>query len=543
MPLLLGAGFAGACQSPEQPCRSGELSPPRIEWSSARSSDSTRVRVRGAVWHCGPLRSARWFIETPESEGGVRETSLPWPVTYGELPGPLHNRLDFDVTLPARAPGRGWAYGIRALGADGGDGIVFNEYYSGATRLRLELPGLPASRIVDHPGLELIVGLHLLHRLTALEITLDAGGPASERLPLIDSSAFGKHRMFATSRVWLNGPLAGPHAIGIRAADESGTVRDTTVVLHFSVPERAHDVTFIPAPDGADVEPTDINNHAEVAANVRFAGAGVAAARGSGSAFVILEKPETTESSARAIGDAGVIVGDIDGRATLWMNGAAVPILPATLSGRSVALDINDRGQILVSRPLHEILLREADGTLATLASSIYCGDAARLNKQGRVVATSVSNSFCYSSAAVLLNPLGHVISPPPFWPPTTSRGDRFLAGYFINDDGYVIGAIDGRWFLTRNDTTRFLISPFGDATILGLNNRNQILARGRDGSAYVWTIDGATYKVVADPGWAITSFIAINDNEQVLGRALDPGGRVGAIILTPRAAAPAPGR
>jgi hypothetical protein len=530
--LAAGLALFAACRSPDGVPGCPPLSEPAqpiIQWASSRPNDST-VRIEGEVWHCGPLEQVRWFIETPESEGGVHELGLPWPVTFGELPGPPQNRLVFAVTLPARSARDVWAYGLVATGANGRSSVLFDEFYSGATSLQVELPGLPANGIVAHPGFELVLGLDLPHRLSTLEVMLNRGTSAAATVPLVDSAALGKRGLYATVRVWLVGPLQGAHTLSVRAVDEAGTVRDTTVSLLFTVPERAYDVVFLPAPAGTDVEPADINNHAVVAAAVRLADGRRSAAVWSNGHFAILEKPDSSDSSASAINDAGVVVGQIGTRAALWSNGGATLIEPGF-----VARDINSSGQILVSRILQEVLLREADGTLTTLASPIWCGDAARLNNLGRVVGTKVDLSSCYSSSATLLNPSEGVGAPPPFWPPLNIRGTRFAAGRFINDDGHVIGTIDGRWFLTRGPSTQFLATPFGDAAIVGLNNRNEVLARASDGTAYVWRIGAATHRVVIEPGWNLTGLVTINDQGQILGRALNSDGTAGAVVLSPR--------
>jgi probable HAF family extracellular repeat protein len=204
-----------------------------------------------------------------------------------------------------------------------------------------------------------------------------------------------------------------------------------------------------------------------------------------------------TLSSANAINNAGKVVGSSGNRAFLWNPSTGTTDL-GTLPGASSssATDINDAGQVVGDADNHAFLWGESTGMtdLGTLPDK-NSSSAAAINNFGQVVGTSgnsddsiSSRAFLWSDSTGMVN-LGTLPSQDPDNPDYTAS-----SALDINDAGQVVGysvqPYRSNAFLWSNSTgmvdLNTLIDPgldwqLGAAT--GINNQGQIIGYSRFGS------------------------------------------------------------
>lgn len=284
------------------------------------------------------------------------------------------------------------------------------------------------------------------------------------------------------------------------------------------------------------------------------------------------------ESTAAAVNDRGVVVGQSGGRAVLWRDGRIVDL--GTLGGSSSsALDINERGDVVgYSRVAEDVAThafvrrggRMIDlGTLPGDADS-YATD---VNDRGDVVGYSSGGD---GIRAVLWRPDGtavdltartglHLVTDldnagrlvgsvlpdgmnevPALWyrGRTTLLSDLSGSASAINDRGEIVGyffvGTAGSFVWRRGRLTEIPLLPdLPPASAMqaqDINNRGQVVGFGGfDG--FVWDADSGTLATLPGLGRAGTAAYGINDRGQIAGSAgttpenLEPH----AVLLSPR--------
>ncbi len=219
-----------------------------------------------------------------------------------------------------------------------------------------------------------------------------------------------------------------------------------------------------------------------------------------GNQLTVIPPPAGTFSSAKAISNAGLIVGTTtDGtsfyKAFVWENGLMILILP-TFGSRSLAADVNELGQVVgwmgthSSIDSHAFMWQAGVVTDLGLAPGAYTGQATAINNLGHVVVAglipakegNLFRSFLWIDGE--FTDLG--ILP----------GFHRTIAYDINDSDQIVGWCETATipfnftaFVWQNGVITELNALVPDESINvsfaeGINNAGQIAASGHDGVA-----------------------------------------------------------
>jgi probable HAF family extracellular repeat protein len=225
---------------------------------------------------------------------------------------------------------------------------------------------------------------------------------------------------------------------------------------------------------------------------------------------------------AFGISDSGQVVGWADTRSghedAFLYSGGTIQDIGTLLSNtfnngvddNSSARSINDSGQVvgLVNTRVGGQAFLYSGGT-AQLLGEQYLGSALHINNNGQIVgfATFVSNNesdiqaFLYSNGTMC--DLG------------TLPGCLNSEAISINDSGQAVG-----WAFNRIGTPD---SPSG----VQLTDQHALLFSGG-------SLQDLNNLIPSNSGWTLQQATGINDNGQIVGRGINPGGQVDAFLLTP---------
>ncbi len=242
---------------------------------------------------------------------------------------------------------------------------------------------------------------------------------------------------------------------------------------------------------------------------------------------------EVGPGSATGINDRGEMVGTLGSIPVLWTGGTVIPLPGAGAAGaptlRGEALDINNRGQIVgydVANSVARATVWE-NGSFAQLSigSELGVGVAYAINELGHVVGSWQAESLPTAPQAAVWD----------------DRGGRLLEGpvsyaHDINDRGQIVGMVEGKARLWSDAGTLDLGAVFGAefSSANAINEAGLVVGYRTDGGladkwhAVLWNESGAVELNTlvrpgsAQAGWWLTEAYAVNDNSDIVGRAVN---------------------
>jgi probable HAF family extracellular repeat protein len=296
--------------------------------------------------------------------------------------------------------------------------------------------------------------------------------------------------------------------------------------------------------------PSDINNRGQVVGRARVGISEHAFLWEAGQPIRDLGTlPGFAGSEAMAINERGDVVGvsgDNDGRAFLWTESAGMQQLASRpgATGRTVALDINDSGQIAgVEGVFNTALLWTNPESVQALApNSIAYG----INNNGVVVGRDETGGsralgFVWQAGAFTHLPMGG-----------NSNADQGNP-QAINDAGIIAGDVrhgfyDHKAAYWTADRQVVVVGDLPGGSINGyfndINNHNVAAGYSQsDGNqqyaAFVWDAQSGLQRLndmlhPESQGWDLRIAYALNDRGQIVGWGRDPNGRTAGWIATP---------
>jgi probable HAF family extracellular repeat protein len=219
--------------------------------------------------------------------------------------------------------------------------------------------------------------------------------------------------------------------------------------------------------------------------------------------------------------------------AVLWVN--AKPRLLGALGGSSVAVALNDRGQVVGASGRRAFLWQ--DGRITDLGALRGAGTtvATAINERGQVAGTSGRHAFIWQSGRLTdLGALGR---------------DRFSEAVAINDRGQVVGlsfpSFDARVagahraFVWHGGVLRDVGTLGGrSSSAAAINERGQVVGQSttRSGAyrGFVWE-NGRMLDLAAIPSASVSYAVAINDRGQAVGVSMMRDGTRHAVLWTRR--------
>jgi probable HAF family extracellular repeat protein len=247
-----------------------------------------------------------------------------------------------------------------------------------------------------------------------------------------------------------------------------------------------------------------------------------------------------SESYAMSINDMGQIVGasqtsNGDSQAFLWQGGAMTDIGTAAGYNNSIAIDINNAGQVLGGTTSQAPVLVSSpflwsNNTITTLPDPEICF-ASGINDAEQIVGLCIIVGTNYASAVFL--PGGSIIL------------DLPSSAYDINNSGQVVGAFNPEIVdvNTNNDYEAFLWQD-GTATELGtlggtnsvayaVNDVGQVVGKAQnttgDFHAFFW--DGAMQDLGTLANYTSSVAYGINNKGRVVGTATNSSGSSHAFV------------
>jgi hypothetical protein len=99
-----------------------------------------------------------------------------------------------------------------------------------------------------------------------------------------------------------------------------------------------------------------------------------------------------------------------------------------------------------------------------------------------------------------------------------TGLGGASTQAFGINNNGYIVGAVDGVGFVLNGALTTFTDL----SAAYGINNAGTIVGQGSGGS---FVCNGTTCELIASPGWSNLQVTGINDDGTIIGLGMAPTG------------------